>query len=72
MPEHIRNMKGCSTLEFKKALDSFLENVPDEPRIPGHQKFCRADSNSLVDMIAAYRQGLPRAEEYLVDEHVGL
>ena len=71
MPYHIRNMRGCSTLEFKNALDSFLANIPDEPRLPGHQKFCRAETNSLVDVLAAYREGLPRSEEILVDDHVG-
>ena len=73
MPYYIRNMRGCSTLEFKNALDSFLANIPDEPRllVPGHQKFCRAETNSLVDVLAAYREGLPRAEEILVDDQVG-
>ena len=71
MPHHLRNMKGCSTLEFKNALDSFLANIPNEPRLPGHEKFCPAETNSLVDMLAAYKEGLARAEEILVDDHVG-
>ena len=71
MPSHIRNMKACTTPEFKKALDAFLAVIPDEPRIPGYTKFCRAASNSVVDMIDACREGLPHPEDILVDDHVG-
>ena len=70
MPAHIRNMTACTTLEFKKALDDFLAVIPDQPRIPGYTKFCRAASNSIVDMLEACREGLPHHED-LVDDHVG-
>ena len=63
-------MTACTTLEFKKALDDFLAVIPDEPRIPGYTKFCRAASNSIVDMLEACREGLPHHED-LVDDHVG-
>ena len=63
MPTHIRNMRSCTTPDFKKALDTFLQTIPDEPRIPGYTKFCRAASNSLVDMLEACKEGLPHPED---------
>ncbi len=63
MPIHIRNKSQCSTDEFKGLLDKYLSTVPDEPRIQGYTAFCRAPSNSLVDMgNEANEIGQPRVE----------
>ena len=51
LPADIRNLNSCSVEVFKRALDRFLTNVPDEPLIPGYTAMRRADSNSLLDMI---------------------
>ena len=51
LPADIRNLNSCSVDIFKRALDRFLTNVPDEPLIPGYTAMRRADSNSLLDMI---------------------
>ena len=51
LPAEIRNLNSCSVEVFKRALDRFLTNVPDEPLIPGYTAMRRADSNSLLDMI---------------------
>ena len=32
MPKNIRNMKKCSLEDFKMTLDTFLRNIPDEPK----------------------------------------
>ena len=32
MPKTLRNMTNCSLEEFKESLDTFLKNVPDEPK----------------------------------------
>ena len=49
----IRDLRNCSVEIFKRALDRFLVDVPDEPLIPGYTAMRRADSNSLLDMIHA-------------------
>ena len=51
LPPHIRRLTNCSIEEFKKALDEYLKDVPDEPQIPGYTSCRRADTNSLLDMI---------------------
>lgn len=50
LPTGIRNLRGCSTDIFKRSLDRYLRNIPDEPHIPGYTQFRRAESNSLIDM----------------------
>ena len=50
MPDHIRNITNCTVDHFKSRLDSFLSQIPDQPRIPNYEKFCVAESNSLTDM----------------------
>ena len=63
MPHHLKNMTGCSTLKFKNALNSLLANILNKPRLPGLHKFCREQTNSLDDVLVAYIEGLPRAED---------
>ena len=50
LPRHIRDVSTGSVDQFKSQLDSWLENVPDQPSIPGAQR--AASSNSLIDQAA--------------------
>ena len=50
LPKPLRDMSGVSLDSFKRALDQFLNTVPDEPQIPGYTACRRADSNSLIHM----------------------
>ena len=51
LPKHLRDLKGVSLDIFKKGLDSFLSQIPDEPQLAGYTAIRKTDSNSLVDMI---------------------
>ena len=51
LPAEIRDLRNCSVEIFKRALDRFLVDVPDEPLIPGYTAIRRAYSNSHLDMI---------------------
>ena len=52
LPAKIRNISNVGLDDFKMALDKFLENVPDEPKIdgltPGTQNSSGIYSNSLL------------------------
>ena len=50
LPKPLRDMSGVSLDSFKRALDQFLNTVPDEPQIPGYTAYRRADSNSIIDI----------------------
>ena len=52
MPKSVRNLTNVSLDTFKRALDKFLNFVPDEPQIPGYTAQRRASSNSLIAMIS--------------------
>ena len=65
MPKTLRNMTNCSLEEFKESLDTFLKNVPDEPKsesltpratnhISGRQ------TNSLIYQLAKVCSVTPR------------
>ena len=49
LPSSIRDMSGCSVDTFKRALDKYLDTIPDEPRVPKLVKFCSKGSNSLIE-----------------------
>ena len=56
LPKRLRN--ACLEMspdEFKSKLDKYLELIPDEPRVNGYTSFCRAPSNSMVDMVTKVR-----------------
>lgn len=50
LPAALRNKSDCTVEAFKRSLDNFLTNVPDEPQIPGYTAMRRAESNSLTHM----------------------
>ena len=52
MPAEIRNLTECTTDHFKHALDKFLQNIPDEPLIPGLTQHRQVEGNSLVTWAA--------------------
>ena len=52
LPQHLRDITNVELpVEFKKELDKFLATVPDEPPSPGYTEICRAESNSLINMV---------------------
>ena len=58
LPQTIRNISGCDTESFKRALDGFLSGIPDEPPVHGYTQYRRCDTNSLIDwcVLAQLRQ----------------
>ena len=64
LPNSIRNVTGVSVITFKRKLDHFLSQLPDEPTVDGYYGLRACSSNSLVDVIpqmnravAAWGQG---------------
>ena len=53
LPKYLRT-EGIAEnpLKFKRELDKFLMNIPDQPTIPGRSR--SANSNSLTDQIVIY------------------
>ena len=56
MPLSLRNSDHGDIPMFKNHLDIFLENVPDEPSVPGLVRAAR--TNSLLDQIPLYESSL--------------
>ena len=52
LPAEIRNIDSENVINFKKSLDLFLLNIPDQPTIAGHGR--AAESNSLLHQIPLY------------------
>ena len=50
IPKSIRNLKGVPLSNFKRALDAYLTQVPDEPQLPGYTERRRANTNELFEM----------------------
>ena len=50
LPKHVRDLKRVSLQKFKRALDSHLRKIPDNPLIPGYTECRRAASNSICEM----------------------
>ncbi len=44
LPKYLRDLKGVSLDKFKKGLDSFLSQIPDEPQITMPKCFLRPSS----------------------------
>ena len=56
MPITLRNSDHGDIPMFKNHLDVFLENIPDEPSVPGLVRAAR--TNSLLDQIPLYESSL--------------
>ena len=52
LPAYIRNINSDDVNTFKSNLDSFLEDVPDQPTVPGQGR--AAETNSLVHQIPMF------------------
>ena len=50
LPPEVRSMSGCSVEMFKKGVDDFLSEVPDQPTVSGLTR--AATTNSLIDQLA--------------------
>ena len=49
LPQYVRNTTNCDKNIFKARLDHYLQQVPDQPLIPGYTAFRQCDTNSLID-----------------------
>ena len=54
LPKSIRTLSKISIEEFKLALDKYLNNIPDEPKLPGYvptacDQFTASPSNSILN-----------------------
>ena len=51
VPKEIRNLSGVTVDTFKSGLDAWLNQILDQPTIPGRQR--SALTNSLIDQVVA-------------------
>ena len=56
VPKEIRNLSGVTVETFKSGLDAWLNQIPDQPTIPGRQR--SALTNSLIDQVVANHSNL--------------
>ena len=56
MPAQLRNSEHGDVLMFKNHLDIYLQNIPDEPTVPGYGR--AALTNSLLDQVPLYEINL--------------
>ena len=57
LPPSLRSITGCNISSFKKALDKWLMDIPDEPLVPGYTSQKRAESNSVRHMAGVEAAG---------------
>ena len=55
MPRKLRNLTGVKTDTFKKHLDKWLLEIPDQPKCKGYEKLVRAKSNAIHDQVMVRR-----------------
>lgn len=75
LPKSIRNISGVSVNSFKRSLDKFLSQLPDEPTVDGYYGRRAYTSNSLVDIIPETRRAMaerPDVNDVDVFDHVFL
>ena len=53
LPRYLRNMTGNNLDDFKERLDSYLQSIPDEPKVDGYipsacEDLTAKPSNSLL------------------------
>ena len=51
LPKTLRNVTGVSVDCFKKKLDQYLTQLPDQPTVDGYYGLRSFQSNSLLDII---------------------
>lgn len=55
LPPYIRNIEGKTVETFKKALDKWLQGIPDMPKIDNYGARVAADDNSIMKQAAVAR-----------------
>ena len=50
LPRNVRDISQCTIDTFKRALDGYLQSIPDEPRITRMIPYCLKNSNSIIVM----------------------
>jgi hypothetical protein len=60
LPKSVRNLKNVSVEDFKASLDTFLQTIPDEPKLPGYipttcNQVTASPSNSIIDHAKAQK-----------------
>lgn len=55
LPKYLRNVTGVKADTFKKKLDRYLTQLPDQPTVDGYYGRRAACSNSLLDVIPHMR-----------------
>ena len=50
LPKNIRNLTNCSKDRFKRTLDDFLRNVPDQPLLLSSNYPRQIECNSLLNL----------------------
>ena len=54
--------------QFKKNLDRYLENIPDQPDVPDLNHFRAAKTNSLICQIPVFKRANPDFRVVLTDD----
>ena len=49
LPSGVRDVTDCSVDTFKRALDKYLDTIPDEPRLPRLVRYCSKATNSILE-----------------------
>ena len=55
LPPYIKNIDGKTVDTFKKALDKWIQNIPDMPKIDNYGARLAADDNSIIKQVAVAR-----------------
>ena len=67
LPRDIRNMTGCKVDMFKRRLDKYISNIPDEPQVLGYTAQQRADSKNVLHMAKFLNANWPSQVEVFGD-----
>ena len=63
LPPHLRSITGCDVSGFKKKLDEWLLDIPDEPLVSGYTARKRNASNSVRHMAGVEAAGNGHLED---------
>ena len=71
LPIGIRNTTHVSVDAFKRRLDNYLTNIPDQPRLPSLTSQCITTSNCLLEMIPVSENVRLRSVQSIgaIDDH---
>ena len=71
LPIGIRNTTHVSVDSFKRRLDNYLTNIPDQPRLPSLTSQCITTSNCLLEMIPVSENARLRSVQSIgaIDDH---